>query len=77
MLNLINPEFFLPFYLNAYFRYAHKKLGLEVGIEEENILMPNHNGAIVEMYDNGCKISNEKLNVDTVLIDGKGKGHLS
>ncbi len=77
MLNLINPEFFLPFYLNAYFRYEHKKLWLEVGIDEENILMPNHNGAIIEMYDNGCKISNEKLNVDTVLIDGKGKGHLS
>lgn len=77
MLNLINPEYFLPFYLNAYFRYEHKKLGLEVGIPEENIMMPNQNGAIIEMYDNGCKISNEKLNVDTVLIDGKWKWHLS
>ena len=77
MINLINPEFFLPFYMNAYFRYEHRKLGMELGIPEENILMPDENGAIVEMYDNGCKLSDERLNVDTVLIDGKWKGHLS
>ncbi len=77
MLNLINPEFFLPFYLNAYFRYEHKKLGMEVGIDEENILMPNQNGAIIEMYDKWCRISDERINVDTVLIDGKWKWHLS
>ncbi len=77
MLNLINPEFFLPYYLNAYFRYEHRKLWLEIGIPDENIMMPNQNGAIIEMYDNGCKISNEKLNVDTVLIDGKWRWHLS
>ncbi len=77
MLNLVNPEFFLPYYLNAYFRYEHKKLGLEVWIPEENIMMPNENGAIIEMYDGWCKISNEKINVDTVLIDGKWKWHLS
>lgn len=77
MLNLVNPEYFLPFYLNAYFRYEHKKLGMEVWVPEENILMPNENGSIIEMYDNGCKIADERLNVDTVLIDGKWKGHLS
>lgn len=41
MLNLVDPEYFLPYYLNAYFRYEHKKLGLQVGIPEENILMPS------------------------------------
>ena len=29
------------------------------------------------MYDEGCRIAEEKLDLDTVLIDGKGKGHLS
>jgi mRNA degradation ribonuclease J1/J2 len=71
MLNLINPEFFLPYYLNAYFRYEHKKLGLNVGMSEDRILMPNENGAIIEMYDNGVKISDQKLKLDTILIDGK------
>jgi ribonuclease J len=77
MLTLVKPEYFLPFYIEAYFRYEHRKLGLDKGIPDENILMPNENGCIIEMYDNGCRVSNEKLNLDTVLIDGKGKGHLS
>ncbi len=77
MLNLVNPEYFLPFYLNAYFRYEHRKLWIEVWIDEEKILMPNENWSIIEMYDNWCKISDERLNVDTILIDGKWKWHLS
>ena len=39
--------------------------------------MPNQNGAIIEMYDDGCKIADERLNLDVVMVDGKGKGHLS
>lgn len=77
MLNLVKPDYFLPYYLNAYFRYEHKKLWLQVGIEEDHILMPNENGSIIEMYENGCLIAKDKLDLDTVLIDGKGKGHLS
>lgn len=71
MLNLIAPEYFLPYYLDAFMRYEHRKLGLQVGIADNRILMPNENGSIIEMYDNGCKIAEEKLNLDTVLIDGK------
>lgn len=77
MLNLVNPEYFLPFYLNAYFRYEHRKLWIEIWIDEEKILMPNENWSIIEMYDNGCKISDQRLNVDTVLIDWKWVWHLS
>ena len=43
----------------------------------ERIMMPAGNGAILEIYDNGTRISDEKLKMNTVLIDGKGKGHLS
>ena len=77
MLNLINPEFFLPYYMNIFFRNQHRKLWLEVGLDDDVILMPNENGAIIEMYDNGCRISDDRINVDTVLIDGKWKWHLS
>ncbi len=77
MLNLVKPEYFLPYYMNAYFRYEHKKLWLLVGIPDENILMPNKNWAIIELFDNGARISPETLEVDAVLIDGKWKGHLS
>lgn len=73
MLTLVKPEYFLPFYIEALLRYEHKKLGLAQGIAEDHILMPNTNGTIIEMYDNGCRIADEKLDLDTVLIDGKGK----
>jgi len=65
--------YFLPYYLNAYFRYEHKKLGLQVGIPEENILMPSKSWAIIEMYDNGCRIAPKQLEVNAVLVDGKWK----
>ena len=39
--------------------------------------MPHENGAIIEMYDDVVMISDEKLKLDTVLVDGKGKWHLS
>lgn len=77
MLGLVNPDYFLPFYIEAFLRYEHKKLWLDQGIAEDHILMPNENGSIIELYENGCKISDKKLDLDTVLIDGKGKGHLS
>lgn len=76
MLSLVKPEFFLPYYLNAYFRYAHKNLALKMGMDERNILMPNESWAIIEMYDNGCRVAQEKLKLDTILIDGKWRGNL-
>lgn len=77
MIGLVNPDYFLPFYIEAYLRYEHRKLGLAQGIPDDHILMPNENGSVIELYDNGCKIADQKLDLDTVLIDGKGKGHLS
>lgn len=77
MLNLLKPQYFLPYYLNSYFRYQHRKLGLQVWIPDEHILMPNKNGSIIEMYENGCRIADKRLKIDTVLIDGKWRGQLA
>ena len=77
MLTLLKPGYFMPYYTNAVMRYAHRKLGIEMGISESNIMMPIHNGEIVEMYDNGIRLADKKLKLDTILIDGKGIGHLS
>ncbi len=77
MIGLLKPQFFMPFYTDAKSRYAHKKLGLMMGIPEENIMMPAKNGAIIEMYDDRVTIAKDTVKLNTVLIDGKGVGHLS
>ncbi|HCY21788.1 TPA: hypothetical protein DIC40_08330 [Patescibacteria group bacterium] len=76
-LSLLRPNFFLPFYMPAAERYAHKKIALDMGMPNEKILMPNLNGNIIEMYDDVVLVSNERLKLDKILVDGKGKGHLS
>jgi len=76
-LSILKPKFFMPFFDDLKHRHAHKKLAMDMGIPEENIIMPLENGIIVEMYDEVVLQSNQKLKLDTVVIDGKGKGHLS
>ncbi|HKL43893.1 MAG TPA: ribonuclease J [Candidatus Absconditabacterales bacterium] len=77
MLSLLRPQFFLPYFMPAKERYAHKGLAMDMGMPESNILMPMKNGEIIEMYDDVVLIGKEKLRLDTIMVDGKGKGHLS
>lgn len=77
MLGLVKPEFFLPYYMPAAERYSHRALGLDMGIADENILMPEKNGCVIEMYDDRVEISKHQMQLDVVMIDGLGMGHLS
>ena len=77
MLNLIKPEYFLPFYTDAMFRYNHKNIAIDMWIPEKNVLMPINNWSIIEIYDDKIVTSEEYLKLDTVLVDGKGIWHLS
>jgi len=77
MLALVRPEYFLPFYISARFRYSYRKLAIDMGMDEERILMPNENGIIIEMYDDVVQVATKKLHLHTILIDGKGRWHLS
>ncbi len=77
MLSLLRPKFFFPYFMPAVERYAHRALGLKMGIPDSHIVMPEKNGHIIEMYDDVVMVSEETLKLDTVLVDGKGKGHLS
>lgn len=76
-ISLLKPDFFLPYYMAAAERYDHKKIGLDMWIAETRILMPHQNGHIIEMYDNVVMISNSKIKLDTILVDGKWQWHLS
>ena len=76
-LSLIKPEYFMPAFDSMKHRYAHKKLALDLGIPEENIIMPVENGSVIEMYDDVVLIWDQKLKLDTIMIDGKWQWHMS
>jgi len=76
-LNLLKPEFFLPYFMPAEERYDHKKIAIDMWMSHDRILMPDNNGHIIEMYDDVVLISDERLKLDTILIDGKGQWHMS
>lgn len=76
-LSLIKPQYFMPAFDDMSHRYAHKKLALDMGIPEENIIMPMENWTIIEMYDDVVLIWDQKLKLDTIMIDGKWQWHMS
>lgn len=71
MLALTKPQFFMPYYIEATMRYAYRKVAMDMNIPSDRILMPHENGSIIEMYDDVVMISDEKLKLDKILVDGK------
>ena len=57
-------------------RHANKKIALNMWIESSNILLPD-NGQITEIYDDTIIVSEKRVKIDTVMIDGKWQGHMS
>ena len=76
-LSLLKPQYFLPFFMPAAERHAHKKLALDLGMDEDNIFMPHQNGDVIEMYDDVVILAPNKIKLDKVVVDGKGIWHLS
>ncbi len=76
MTSLLKPEYLVPIHGTLSARYANKKLGVEVGIKAEHVFLVD-NGWVIELYDNGVKISDKAHKLDTVMIDGLGIGHMS
>lgn len=76
MMALLKPEYFIPVHWELVMRNAHKKVALDMRIPEEKVLMPK-NWQLIEMFDEAVLLSEKKLKVDTIVIDGKGEWHLS
>ncbi|NRD78895.1 ribonuclease J [Bacillus sp. BRMEA1] len=72
MMNLMNPKFFIPVHGEYRMLKAHRKLALEIGMTNEQILIPDL-GEIVEWKDGKLSITG-KVPSGNVLIDGIGVG---
>lgn len=71
----IHPKFFIPIHGNHYRLVLHKELALELGMSEENIVVPD-NGSIIEISADGQKIVNrkEKAPSGLMMVDGSSVG---
>lgn len=76
MLALLRPSYYMPTHGEPFMRHANKQLALNMGIDKQHILLPD-NGQITEIYDDIIMVSDKKIKIDTVMIDGKGQGHMS
>jgi len=77
MMAMFKPEYYAPIYGDTFMRHANKKIAISMWISDENIMMPEENGQIIELYDNVVITSDKKIKLDIVMIDGKGQWHMS
>ncbi len=70
-----HPKFFIPIHGNHYRLVLHKELAMELGLSEENIVVPD-NGSIIEIGNNGQKIATrkEKAPSGLMMVDGSSVG---
>ncbi len=70
-----HPKFFIPIHGNHYRLVLHKELAMEVGMSEENIVVPD-NGSIIEISADGHKITTrkEKAPAGLMMVDGTSIG---
>lgn len=66
-----HPKFFIPIHGNHYRLVRHKELAMELGMSEENIVVPD-NGSIIEISADGQKIAvrKEKAPSGIMMVDG-------
>ncbi len=66
-----HPKFFIPIHGHHYHLQLHKELAMEVGMSEENIVVPD-NGSIIEISADGNHIHKrkEKAPAGLMMVDG-------
>ncbi|MFA6273940.1 MAG: ribonuclease J [Candidatus Paceibacterota bacterium] len=66
-----HPKFFIPIHGNHFMLELHKELAMEVGMSEENIVVPD-NGSVIEISADGNKIEvrKEKAPSAPMMVDG-------
>jgi len=66
-----HPKFFIPIHGNHFMLELHKELAMEMGMSEENIIVPD-NGSIIEISGDGQKmiLRKEKAPAGIMVVDG-------
>lgn len=75
MHSLTRPKNLMPIHGELMMRMAHKKIGMSVGIPEENIYLVD-NGDILEIQGASVQKNKSKVRVADIMIDGLGVGDI-
>ncbi len=76
MLNLIKPKFFMPNHGEYKMLIQHAKTAQETGVPAENCFICS-NGDIVVLRDEEAFIANERIQTDSIYVDGNDASGLS
>ncbi len=70
-----HPKFFIPIHGNHYRLVLHKELAVDIGMSEENVVVPD-NGSVIEISADGQKIvtRKEKAPSGLMMVDGTSVG---
>lgn len=73
----IHPKFFIPVHGYHYMLRVHADIERRLGMMEENIVIPD-NGMIIEIQDNGDKITilKDKAPSEMIVVDGTSVGKI-
>jgi ribonuclease J len=69
MLNLINPEYYIPVGAEYRYQFANSLVAKKSGMADENVVLAK-NGDVIEIENGVLKPVTENLKVGEVLIDG-------
>lgn len=72
MINLTNPEYFIPIHGEYRHLLLHGRLARKTGIDESKILLAE-NGSVIEFDENGGRVL-AGVGTGRVMVDGKGIG---
>ena len=75
MVDLMNPKYYFPVKGEYRHQYMNAEVAETVGIPKENIIL-KQNGDVAEFVNGKLMDSNEHVNVDDILIDGKSQGDI-
>ncbi len=72
MINLMNPKYYFPVIGEYKNQYANATVAEKVGIPKENIIL-KENGDVALFINGNLTPTNEHIEVDEILIDGKSQ----
>lgn len=71
---IIKPKFFIPIHGSYFMLSTHADLAKSTGMPAENIVIPSHNGSIIEVSRDKIEEIKEYAPSSLVMVDGLGVG---